>query len=100
MVFSMEGTAQAHPSHQDQLDRLRRVEGQVKGISKMVQDRRYCVDILTQLRAARAALRKVEQGVLHTHAEHCVADALRRGDKREAEKKIAELISVVDRFGA
>ena len=79
--------------------RLRRVAGQVRGLVRMVEEKRYCVDILTQLRAARAALRRVEEGVLREHVEHCVAEALRGGDEREQRDKVEELLAVIGRFG-
>lgn len=88
-----------HAEHTEQLQRLRRIEGQVRGLVRMVEEKRYCVDILTQLRAARAALRRVEEGVLREHVEHCVAEALREGDHREQREKVDELLAVLSRFG-
>ncbi len=88
-----------HPTHTGQLGRLRRIEGQVRGITKMVEDGRYCVDILTQLRAVHAALRKVEAEILQSHIASCVADAARSGKRAEQDAKIAELMDVVGRFG-
>ncbi len=64
----------------------------------MVEQERYCVDILTQIRAARAALRRVEEAVLREHVEHCVAQALRSGDAAEQKAKVDELLDVVGRF--
>ena len=64
----------------------------------MVAEERYCVDILTQLRAARAALRRVEEAVLREHVEHCVAQAIRSGDSAEQKTKVDELLDVVGRF--
>jgi DNA-binding FrmR family transcriptional regulator len=64
----------------------------------MVQEERYCVDVLTQLRAARAALRRVEEAVLREHVENCVAQALRSGDPVEQKAKVDELLDVVGRF--
>ena len=87
-----------HAEHEQQLPRLRRVEGQVRGLVRMVEDKRYCVDILTQLRAARAALKRVEEGILREHIEHCVAGALGGADEREKRRKVDELIDVVGRF--
>lgn len=88
-----------HAEHTQQLQRLHRIEGQVRGLVRMVEEKRYCVDILTQLRAARAALRRVEEGVLREHVEHCVAEALREGDRREQREKVDELLAVLSRFG-
>ena len=88
-----------HATHTDQLDRLRRIEGQVRGLLAMVEDERYCVDLLTQIRAIQAALRKVEESVLRTHVEQCVNDAIRSGRPAEQRRKIDELLDVVGRFG-
>ncbi len=60
-----------HPDHSDKLNRLNRIEGQVKGIKKMIEEKRYCVDILTQLKAVSAALKKVEHAVLKDHIQGC-----------------------------
>ncbi len=89
-----------HAHHTDQLSRLHRVEGQVRGITRMVEEKRYCVDILTQLRAVRAALRKVEQGVLRQHVEHCVAGALAdpATGASQRQETIDELLQVIGRF--
>jgi len=87
-----------HARHTGQLERLRRIEGQVGGLVRMVEQERYCVDILTQIRAARAALRRVEEAVLREHVEHCVAQAIRSGDAAEQKAKVDELLDVVGRF--
>lgn len=88
-----------HASHAEQLVRLRRIEGQVGGLVRMVEEERYCVDILTQLRAVRAALKRVEDAVVRTHVEHCVANAVRSGSDAERRGKIDELLDVLGRFG-
>ncbi|WP_068874503.1 MULTISPECIES: metal-sensitive transcriptional regulator [unclassified Phenylobacterium] len=80
------------------LNRLSRVEGQVRGIARMVEQDRYCIDILTQLHAVRAALRRVETELLKTHLEHCVADAMASGDTVERDRKTAELVELMDRL--
>jgi DNA-binding FrmR family transcriptional regulator len=80
------------------LGRLRRIEGQVQGIQRMVADDKYCVDILLQLTAVQGALEQVQKLVLGQHIESCVADAIRSGDPRERQKKIDELIDVFARF--
>ena len=79
-------------------DRLKRIEGQVRGISRMVEEDRYCIDILTQLQAIRAALHKVEEAVLRDHVQHCVADAFATGDAAEQRDKVEELVSVLGRL--
>ena len=78
--------------------RLRRIEGQVRGIEKMVEEGRYCIDILTQIGAAMTALENVGLKVLDEHAAHCVAGALASGDAAEARAKTDELLAAVQRF--
>ena len=79
------------------LKRLNRIEGQVRGISKMVDENRYCIDVITQISAAQAALRRVEEVVLKDHVGHCVEHAIASGNKSEQRKKIAELIEALGR---
>lgn len=79
------------------LNRLNRVEGQVRGISRMVEEDRYCIDILTQLQAVRAALAKVETELLRDHLGHCIEGAIISGDKDEQRKKAEELIELLQR---
>lgn len=76
------------------LQRLRKVEGQIRGIQKMIDDGRYCVDILTQLSAAQAALKKVGFMVLEDHIRGCVAQAIREG---EGDDLVDELVSVIEK---
>ncbi|HXH43155.1 MAG TPA: metal-sensitive transcriptional regulator [Bradyrhizobium sp.] len=77
--------------------RLGRIEGQVRGLSKMVEEDRYCIDIVTQISAVRAALRRVEEEVLKDHVAHCVEHAIASGDKSDQRAKIAELMAVIGR---
>lgn len=77
--------------------RLARVEGQVRGVSKMIEEDRYCLDVLTQLRAVRAALAKVEQELLKDHLTHCIEDAIVSGNAAEQRKKAEELIELLGR---
>jgi DNA-binding FrmR family transcriptional regulator len=86
------------PQKADLQKRLARIEGQVRGIAKMVDDERYCVDILTQLAAVQTALDAVGLKVLDEHVRHCVARALASGDAAEAEAKADELLAAVQRF--
>ena len=79
--------------------RLGRIEGQVRGLSKMVEDDRYCIDIVTQISAVRAALRRVEEEVLKDHVAHCVEHAIASGNKGEQRRKVGELIDVLSRSG-
>jgi len=85
--------------HKDQLlKRLARIEGQVRGVARMVEDDRYCIDILTQLSAIDTALEAVALKVLEDHVQHCVARALGSGDEKLAGEKTAELLGAVQRF--
>ena len=77
--------------------RLNRIEGQVRGLAKMVDEDRYCIDIVTQISAVRSALRRVEEEILKDHVAHCVEHAIHSGDKADQRRKIAELMEVVDR---
>jgi DNA-binding FrmR family transcriptional regulator len=80
------------------LKRLARAEGQVRGIARMVEEDRYCIDILTQLAAVDTALESVALEILEDHVKHCVAGALASGDETDAETKIDELVGAVRRF--
>jgi DNA-binding FrmR family transcriptional regulator len=80
--------------------RLGRIEGQVRGIARMVDDDRYCIDVITQIQAVKAALRRVEEEMLRDHVACCVEDAIRSGDAKEQRKKVAELIEVLGRRSA
>ena len=84
-----------HPDHSNLLPRLNRAQGQLGGIEKMIRERRYCVDILVQFRAAMAALRSLEIEVFKSHLEHCVSQALSSRDAGEAQKKIDELTELL-----
>jgi DNA-binding FrmR family transcriptional regulator len=77
--------------------RLNRIEGQVRGIARMIEDDRYCIDIVTQISAVRAALRRLEEQILHDHVSHCVEHAIASGNKTEQRRKVEELMSVVRR---
>ena len=78
--------------------RLHRIEGQVRGIERMVDEDRYCIDILTQIGAVRTALESVGLGVLEDHVTHCVHEALAAGDAKTAQEKSTELLAAVQRF--
>ncbi len=77
--------------------RLSRIEGQVRGLSKMVEDDRYCIEVVTQVQAVIAALKKVEGEVLKDHIAHCVEHAIRSGDKRAQREKVEELVEALAR---
>ena len=77
--------------------RLSRIEGQVRGLARMVEEDRYCIDVVTQVSAVRAALRRVEEEVLRDHVAHCLEHAIASGDAREQRRKIKELMDVLAR---
>ncbi|MBS0558590.1 MAG: metal-sensitive transcriptional regulator [Proteobacteria bacterium] len=78
--------------------RLKRIEGQISGLLRMVEEERYCVDVLTQISAVRAALHKVESEILRDHVSHCVAGAFAAGDPIEQRRKVEELVETVGRM--
>jgi CsoR family transcriptional regulator, copper-sensing transcriptional repressor len=80
------------------LGRLRRIEGQIQGIQRMVDEEKYCVDILLQLSAVEGAVGQVQKLLLGQHIESCVSDAMRSGNTRERQKKVGELLDVFSRF--
>jgi DNA-binding FrmR family transcriptional regulator len=87
-----------HPSHDDELIRLRRIEGQVRGVQKMIEERRYCIDILTQLSSIAGALTKVEENILVRHLRSCVRDSLTGPNPADLERKIGEIVEILAKF--
>lgn len=85
------------PAKEDVLKRLSRIEGQVRGLSRMVEEDRYCIDLITQISAVRAALKRAEEEVLKDHVAHCVEHAIRSGDEEDQRRKVAELMDVLVR---
>jgi DNA-binding FrmR family transcriptional regulator len=79
--------------------RLARIEGQVRGLSRMIEEDRYCIDVLTQVKAVQAALKKVEGELLKDHADHCLAEAMTSGDVEEREQKVSELVALLLKRG-
>lgn len=79
------------------LKRLSRIEGQVRGLQKMIEGDRYCVDILVQIKAVKAALKKVEGELLKDHVDHCIASAMKTGDLAERQEKVAELVDLLSK---
>jgi CsoR family transcriptional regulator, copper-sensing transcriptional repressor len=79
------------------LKRLKRIEGQVRGLVRMVEEDRYCIDVVTQISAVRAALKRAEEEVLNDHIGHCVEHAIMSGDKADQRQKVAELMDVLKR---
>jgi DNA-binding FrmR family transcriptional regulator len=84
-----------HPSHSSQINRLKRVEGQLRGVMRLIDEGKYCIDVLNQLKAVQKALASVEANILKTHIENCVAQAISSPD--EAQQKIAELTKIIKR---
>jgi CsoR family transcriptional regulator, copper-sensing transcriptional repressor len=80
------------------IKRLHRIEGQVRGLERMVEQDRYCIDVLTQIAAVTTALESVALRVLDDHVNHCVSDALASGDRKQASAKSRELLEAVHRF--
>ncbi len=87
-----------HPSYAAQLPSLNRIAGQIEGVKQMIEDRRYCPEVLSQLRAVRAAINAVEANILQTHISACVTDALASGKKKDIDQKITELKELYRRF--
>lgn len=77
--------------------RLSRIEGQVRGLSRMIEEDRYCIDVVTQIAALRAALRRAEEEILRDHVAHCVEHAIASGNRADQRAKIAELMAVIER---
>lgn len=87
-----------HPSHHGQLSHLNRVSGQVEGIKKMIEEGRYCAEILNQLRAIRSAIKSIELRILDAHLSSCVTDACLSQNQEEQRKKIDEIRELIKRF--
>lgn len=95
--FRLKGkNMEKHPSHLENIPRLNRISGQIEGIKKMIEEGRYCPEIITQLRAVRSAVKAVESNILHKHLQHCVAQSF--GSDEDKEKKIEELKMLFDKF--
>lgn len=91
-------TTIAPPPHDASIKRLNRVIGQLNGVKTMMEERRYCPDILTQLRAARAAMKSLEVAMLRNHLNHCVVKAVKSGDDEQIKEKLAELETLIARY--
>ena len=84
-----------NPDHEDNLVALRRIEGQVRGVQGMIESRKYCVDILTQIHAIKGALSRVEEKILEKHFQNCVTGALKGSSEKEKQKKMSEIIKLI-----
>ena len=101
MTEQMDGERHAHhadpETRERALARLKRIEGQIRGLQRMVEDERYCGDVLVQIASVHEALRGVGKLLMRNHLRHCVTDALRSGDAREAEATYAEVLDLMYR---
>ena len=87
-----------HPSHENQLLRLKKIEGQFRGIQTMIEEQRYCIEILSQIKAVTGALRKIESRILENHLQHCVSDAITSKNTIEATVKIKEITRLFEKL--
>lgn len=85
-------------THEAELVRLRRIEGQIRGVQKMIEEKRYCVDILTQLTSIVGAIKSVEENILERHLRGCVHQSFTKGSKEDKSRKINEVIDVLKKF--
>ncbi|NQT79098.1 MAG: metal-sensitive transcriptional regulator [Candidatus Aminicenantes bacterium] len=85
-------------THMDDIVPLRRIEGQIRGIQKMIEEKRYCIDILTQLSSIVGAIRRVEENILNRHLRGCVRESFTRGNRENKAQKIDEVIDVLQKF--
>jgi len=84
-----------NPSHEDNLVALRRIEGQVRGVQRMIETNQYCIDILNQIYAVKGALRKVEEKILERHFQHCVTEAVKGTSDNEKQQKLDEILRLI-----
>ena len=94
----MRAIRELYPNHEEQLNRLSKVEGQLRGVRRMIEDRRYCIDIVSQIKAVNAALKQVQTGVLEKHIHHCVAESVTSRRPELFEEKVTEIIQVLGRM--
>ncbi len=85
-----------NPSHEDNLVALRRIEGQVRGVQSMIEDHKYCIDILNQIYAIKGALTRVEEKILEKHFRHCVAEAVKGSSEKEKREKLDEILRLIN----
>ena len=85
-------------THEDEIVRLKKIEGQIRGIQKMIDEKRYCIDILTQISSVRGALKRVEENVLERHIRGCVNRSFEEGDGSDRDKKITEVLEALKKF--
>ena len=86
-----------NPDHQDNMVALRRIEGQVRGVQKMIESRQYCIDILNQIQAVKGALARVEEKILLKHFQHCVTEAIMGSSESQKQQKLNEILELINR---
>lgn len=84
-----------NPNHTDNLVALRRIEGQVRGIQRMIEDRKYCIDILNQIYAIKGALGRIEEKILEKHFQHCITEAVKGASEKEKKQKLNEVLKLI-----
>ena len=86
-------------THSENTTRLARIEGQIKGVKRMINEGEYCIDIITQIQAARSALQSVSKIILEKHLKHCVSAAIKEHDEANIDRKFEEIMTVIKRMG-
>jgi len=86
-----------NPDHQDNIVALKRIEGQVRGVQRMIEDREYCIDILNQILAVKGALARVEEKILQKHFRHCVTTAVMGSSENQKQQKLDEILKLINR---
>lgn len=86
-----------NPDHQDNIVALKRIEGQVRGVQRMIEDRQYCIDILNQILAVKGALARVEEKILQKHFQHCVTAAMTGSSENQKQQKLDEILELINR---
>jgi len=85
-----------YPSHEGNLVALRRIEGQVRGVQRMIEDHKYCINILNQIGAVKGALSRVAEKILRKHLEHCVTEAIKGNSEKEKQEKLDEIVQLIN----
>ena len=91
----MRAIRELYPNHEEQLARLAKIEGQLRGVRRMIEERRYCIDIVSQIKAVSAALKQVQMGVLEKHIHHCVKESVESRDPEQFEARVQEIVQVL-----
>jgi DNA-binding FrmR family transcriptional regulator len=94
----MRAIRELYPNHEEQLARLAKIEGQLRGVRRMIEERRYCIDIVSQIKAVNAALKQVQLGVLEKHIHHCVKESVESRDPAQFEARVQEIVEVLGRM--